>query len=140
MVKNPPANAGDSGLIPELGTPLGAGNGNSRQYSCLENPMDGRAWRGAVHGIEKLDMTEHSTHSRKAAKVLSWCTPEIYGYFISKKQNLTKSQSFLPPTNSTLVVFPASCPQKPCGLRCAAAEQLMALLVSEAMRDASFPI
>ena len=58
---------------------------------------------------------------------------------MSKKQNLAKSQSFLPPTNYTIMVFPASCPRKPCGQRCAAAEQLMALLVSEAMRDASFP-
>jgi len=23
---------------------LGEGNGNTLQYSCLENPMDGRAW------------------------------------------------------------------------------------------------
>ena len=73
----------------------GEGNGTPLQYSCLENPMDGRAWRGAVHGISKSDMTKHSTHSRKAAQVLSWCPPEIWGCFISKKQNLTKSQSFL---------------------------------------------
>ena len=23
---------------------IGEGNGNPLQYSCLENPMDGRAW------------------------------------------------------------------------------------------------
>ena len=23
------------------------------QYSCLENPMDGRAWYAAVHGVAK---------------------------------------------------------------------------------------
>ena len=27
------------------------GNGTPLQYSCLENPMDGGAWRAAVHGI-----------------------------------------------------------------------------------------
>jgi len=37
-VKNPPANAGDTGSIPGLGRPLGEGNGNPLQYSCLENP------------------------------------------------------------------------------------------------------
>ena len=37
-------NAGDPGLIPELGRSFRAGNGNPLQYSCLENPMDGEAW------------------------------------------------------------------------------------------------
>ena len=29
------------------------GNGDPRQYSCLENPMDGRAWQATVHGVTK---------------------------------------------------------------------------------------
>ena len=29
----------------------GEGNGNPLQYSCLENPMDGGAWKAAVHGV-----------------------------------------------------------------------------------------
>ena len=29
----------------------GEGNGNSLQYSCLENPMDRGAWWAAVHGV-----------------------------------------------------------------------------------------
>ena len=29
----------------------GAGNGTPLQYSCLENPMDGGAWKAAVHGV-----------------------------------------------------------------------------------------
>ena len=40
MVKNPPANAGDTGdtgLIPEWGRSPGGENGNPLQYSCLEN-------------------------------------------------------------------------------------------------------
>ena len=48
VVKNPPANAGDTrdrGLIPGLGwSPVG-GHGNLFQYCCLENPMDRGAWR-----------------------------------------------------------------------------------------------
>ena len=31
--------------------PLGEGNGNPLQYSCLENPMDRGAWRATVHGV-----------------------------------------------------------------------------------------
>ena len=29
----------------------GEGNGTPLQYCCLENPMDGGAWRAAVHGV-----------------------------------------------------------------------------------------
>ena len=40
VIKNLPANAGDTGLIHGLGISPGEGNGNPLQYSCLENPMD----------------------------------------------------------------------------------------------------
>ena len=40
VVKNRPANAGDTGLIPGLGRSLGEGNGNPLQYSCLGNLTD----------------------------------------------------------------------------------------------------
>ena len=56
MVKSPPANAGDSrdvDSIPGLGRSPGGGNGNPLQYSCLENPMDRKAWRATVHGVAK---------------------------------------------------------------------------------------
>ena len=43
-VKASASNAGDPGLIPRLGISPGEGNGNPPQYSCLENPMVGRAW------------------------------------------------------------------------------------------------
>ena len=32
---------------------LGEGNGTPLQYSCLENPRDGGAWKAAVHGVAK---------------------------------------------------------------------------------------
>ena len=40
VVKNLPANAGDTGSIPGLGRSPGVGNGNPLQCSCLENSMD----------------------------------------------------------------------------------------------------
>ena len=43
----------DAGSIPGLERPLGGGNGNPLQYSCLENPMDRGAWWAAVHGFAK---------------------------------------------------------------------------------------
>ena len=64
----------------------GEGNGNPLQYSCLENPMDGGAWKAAVHGVAEgrtglNDFTftfhfhalekEMATHS----SVLAWRIP-----------------------------------------------------------------
>ena len=43
VVKNPPINAGDVGLIPGSGRSPGEGNDNPLQYSCLRNPMDKEA-------------------------------------------------------------------------------------------------
>ena len=58
VVKNPPANAGDLGLIPGSGRSPGGRNGNPLQYFCLENPMDRGAWQAIVPGIAKeLDTT-----------------------------------------------------------------------------------
>ena len=51
VVKNPPANAGDVGLIPRLGR--SPGNGNTLQYSCLENSMGRGSLAGSVHVIAK---------------------------------------------------------------------------------------
>ena len=53
VIKNPPASAGDAGLIRRSGRSLEEGNGNPLQYSCLENPMDGRAWEATVYGVAK---------------------------------------------------------------------------------------
>ena len=51
--------AGDTVSIPGSGRSPGEGNGNSLQYSCLENPMDSGAWRATVQGVSKeLDTTE----------------------------------------------------------------------------------
>ena len=52
--KEAACNAGDLGLIPELGRSSGEGNGNGLQYSHLENPMDRGAWRATVHGIARV--------------------------------------------------------------------------------------
>ena len=59
----------------------GEGKGTPLQYSCLENPMDGRAWKAAVHGVSESDFTfafhfhawekEMATHSN----VLAWRIP-----------------------------------------------------------------
>ena len=53
VIKNPPVNVGDAGLIAGLERSPEEGNGNPPQYSCLENPMDQGAWWVTVHGVTK---------------------------------------------------------------------------------------
>ena len=65
VVKNPPANAGDSGeevYISGLGRSPRGGNGNPLQYFCLGNTMDRGAWRATVHGVTE-GWTQLSMHA-----------------------------------------------------------------------------
>ena len=57
MVKNLPA-VQETRFDPWVGKIPGEGNGNSLQYSCLENSMDRGAWHATVHGVAESDMTE----------------------------------------------------------------------------------
>ena len=53
MVKNLPVM--QETQVQSLGRedPLEKGNGNSLQYSCLENPMDRGAWQATVYVVAK---------------------------------------------------------------------------------------
>ena len=51
--KESACNAGDLGSISGSGRSPGGGHGNPLQYFCLENPMDGGAWRATVHEVTK---------------------------------------------------------------------------------------
>ena len=54
VVKNLSTNAGDIGdlgSVPGLGRYPRGGHVNPLQCYCLENPMDGGAWRAAVYGV-----------------------------------------------------------------------------------------
>ena len=57
-VKNLSANTRDAGSIPGWGKSPGGGDGNTCQYSCLENAMDREAWQATVHGFAKSQSTE----------------------------------------------------------------------------------
>ena len=53
----------DAGLIPGLGRyPGEEGNCNILQYSCLDNPMDRRAWWATVHSVTR-SWTQLSTNA-----------------------------------------------------------------------------
>ena len=67
LVKNPPGNSGDPrdlGSIRGSGRSSGEGHNNPLQYSCLENPMDSRAWWATVHRVPKsqTQLKQLSTH------------------------------------------------------------------------------
>jgi len=56
VVKNLHANAGDTrnvGLISGSGRSPGEGNGNTLQYSCLENSMEREACWATVYAVAK---------------------------------------------------------------------------------------
>ena len=56
MVKNLPANIGDTGdvgSIPGLGKSPGKGHGNPLQTSFLENLKDRRGWKATVDRVGK---------------------------------------------------------------------------------------
>ena len=67
MIKNSPANAGDTGNKGSIigpGRSPGVGNGKQLQYSCLENSMDRGGWWATVHEIAK-SRTQLSTHTMR---------------------------------------------------------------------------
>ena len=76
LVKNPPADAGDTGPTPGSGGSPGGGNGFPFPYSCLGNPMDRGAWRAADHGGAKsqkwLCDRVHTHTQAKDSLVVFW--------------------------------------------------------------------
>ena len=67
VIKNPSVNAGDArdvSWIPGSGRSPGGGNGNSLQYSYLENSTDRGVWQASVHGVIRSCWTRLSTHTR----------------------------------------------------------------------------
>ena len=68
VIKNLCANTGDTrdmGLIPGWGGFPGGGNGNSFQYSCLENAMDRGAWQAAVCWVAESEWQTHKHTNKK---------------------------------------------------------------------------
>ena len=52
--KNSTYNARDLGLIPGSGRSPGEEDSNPLQNSCLEKLVDRGAWRGIVHGVQRV--------------------------------------------------------------------------------------
>ena len=69
-IKNPPANAGVTGLSPRSGRSHGVGKGNPLQYSCLENSMDRGGWRASFMWSQEADTANTHTCTH-AAQILT---------------------------------------------------------------------
>ena len=65
--KETACNVADSGSVLGLGRSPGEGNGNSLQYSCLENSMDRGAWQATAHGFAK-SLTQLNTLTSEKKK------------------------------------------------------------------------
>ena len=86
VIKNPPANAGDVGLILGLERSLGGRNDSPLQYSCLENSMDRGAWQAQSmwmqrvrhilvteqHGIKHLLYITHCVKKNNITGLFGW--------------------------------------------------------------------
>ena len=77
---------GRCGVLSDSHSDFGEGNGNPLQVSCLENPMDGGAWKASVHGVAErrtrlsdFTFTFHFPALEKEmashASVLAWRIP-----------------------------------------------------------------
>jgi len=67
VVKNPPANEGDTGSVPGSERSLEEENGNPLQYSCLENAIDRGAWRAKSMGLQRVghDVATEPPHAHQ---------------------------------------------------------------------------
>ena len=73
--KESASNAGDLGLIPELGRSPGEGNGYPLQYSGLENSMD--YFRGSL----RVGHSSVTTHSSTLTLKIPWTEELGAGYY-----------------------------------------------------------
>ena len=86
VVKNPSANAEDlrdMSSIPGLGRFPAEGTNNPLQYSCLENPTDGGAWKATVHRVTKSCpwLKQFSTHTHEwAISTYMWILRFLFCY------------------------------------------------------------
>ena len=57
------------GSIPGSGRYPGRGHGNPLQDSCLQNPMDKRAWQATVHRVAKREYDQRDSMGTKYIEI-----------------------------------------------------------------------
>ena len=112
MVRNPPGNAGDirdAELIPGLGRSPGGEHSNPLHYSCLQNPMERRAWQATIHRVAKSWTRRFSTahdvdklrdtHSRSLISqmdIIKWKPPNNFRNTLLHSSHPSFGFSFFP--------------------------------------------
>ena len=106
LIKNLPSTAGDIrdvGSIPESGRSPGGRQSNQLHCSCLENPMDRRAWQATVHRVTKTQtwLKWLSTHIQSTG---IWQRREmfkLFGYVTTSTLNFSNCIPFIYPDSQT---------------------------------------
>ena len=115
MVKNPPSNAGNRGdvsSVPGWGRSPGGGNGNTLQYSYLENPWTEEPGGLQSTGLQRAGhdlVTEHACIIEIQTWISGSLLPLSYHTFINLSggpANLPFSLSSLYPHSSSLRMAP----------------------------------
>ena len=97
VVKNLPANTGDTHWTPGLGKSPGVGNGNPLQYSCLGNPKDRGALWANIHEVAKeSDMTLATKQEQTSVNLYDqWLWLPCGGQTLAGLETTMKSHSRL---------------------------------------------
>ena len=110
LVKNLPANAGDTGSIPGSGRSSGEGNGNPLQYFCLGNPMDRGVRRVTVRGLQRVGHDLVTKQHWFTALNKSICTTLCFYFSVPSRILTTKNFHPSPYSCSPLPFFLGFCP------------------------------
>ena len=92
VMKTPPASARDASPTPGLERSSGEAHGNPLQCSCLESPMDRRAWRATVHGVTKSPTRLGNWTTTKPPAA---CSPECLEMWLMWLRKWTNLISYL---------------------------------------------
>ena len=93
-------NTEDLGLIPELGSSSGEGNGYPLQYSCLENSMDRGTWQATVHSIAKSwtqlsDYHFHTFRGLTRCRIETWNSSDLVITCVATTPNKSPNQEHI---------------------------------------------
>ena len=80
------------GLIPGSGRSPEEGNGNPLQYSCLENPMDRRAWQATVLKVTKSRTGPSERAHTQHTQLINSYSPKL-GLFNNNKNSVLKMKT-----------------------------------------------
>ena len=97
---------------------IGEGSGNPLQYSCLEDPRDGKAWWAAIYGVAQSRtqlkwLSSSSSSSNSITHISLWC---FLWYWKKTSRDKRKTDIRTEPCNykhqETIVCMPEDVPSE----------------------------